>query len=150
MITILRRYPDLRGPILVSHALLLTILISLLIGHDSILRVCYGTIAGISKLVELLYAAPQGVSYLIDVGLQWKVLYCNLDTLIELSSTALQETGYLGAVTFCFVDSQYTRLLNHLNDPTPVWLLDIEGFVPPPTTHQIRVPYCERPVSASA
>ncbi len=121
--TTIKHYPKLRGSIIGSHGLLLTILISILIKYDSIIRVCYGSLLGISKLGELCYAAPQGIRYLAELGLQWKVLYFNLDTAVVLSSSALQKTGYLAAKTTWFVSSQWTRLIDHLNDPTPPWEL---------------------------
>lgn len=123
VIATLKHYPDLRGSIVGSHSLLLLILISVFIRYGSIIRVCYGSILGISKLVELSYAAPQGILYLAKVGLQWKVLYFNLDTVIDLSSVALQGTGYLTAKTIQIVSTQWTRLIDHLNDPTPPWEL---------------------------
>ncbi len=123
MIATLKRYPHLRGSIIGSHVVLLSILISVFISYGSIIRVCSGSLLGVIKLVELGYTAPQGIRYLAKSGLQWKVPYFNLDTAIDLSSAALQGTGYLAARTIHVVSTQWTRLIDHLNDPTPPWEL---------------------------
>ena len=123
VIATLKRHPGLRGSIIGSHGLILIILITFVVEYSKVIRVCYGVLLTVRKLGEPCYATPQGVRYLAEVGQQWKSLYLNLNTIVGLSSAALRQTGYFSDKIVQFADFQWARLINHLNEPTPLWLI---------------------------
>ena len=108
VIATLKRYPQLRGSIVVSHALIFVVLASLLVEYGRIIRVCYGIIVGICKLVDFCYASPQGIHNLIEGAYRSKPLYYIFRALTGLFATVLRGVGYL------IGRSRFANLINSL------------------------------------